>query len=220
MFFQDALIVVPTATADADSVDVEVLVKDVFSIGVGLGIGGTQKFKFELKEENLGGSGTKLAASTLIDDKRTPRTGFGAELVRRNIRGTFINWSLGFKNYANAFNSNRNEEQTFYAKFEKPLASQYLRWMGSLDIAYNQTSNCYVSDSLYKADFRYGYLLTDGWMAYNFGARKLQYRNARNPVRAFIAVRAILAAQDTGSGEAAAGEGQPAEVVSALPQTA
>lgn len=191
-FIQDALILVEKQNASGDSVDVVVMVKDVFSIGIGLGIGGTQKFRFELKEENLTGTGTKIAASTLVDSKRNPNWGFGAELVRRNIRGSFVNWTLGFRNYANAFNSNRNEETYVYTRFEKPLASQFLRWMGSFEAAYNKTNNYYLPDTSYFNDYRYSFYQLDGWAAYNFGVGRLRYDKApRSGVRKFLAVRAF-----------------------------
>ncbi len=189
VYIQDAVIVVERVKGTADSVDVLVIVKDVFSLGVGLGVGGTQKFRFELKDENIGGTGSKIGASTLWDNKRNPVFGLGAEFLKRNAGGSFINWNLGFKNYNNAFNSNRNEEHTYYLHVEKPLATQYLRWMGALDIAYNKTSNAYLNDSLYKDTYKYSYYNIDGWFAYNFGAGKLMYSAPKSNVRKFLAFR-------------------------------
>jgi hypothetical protein len=189
VFIQDALIVVDRISGVPDSVDLIVLVKDVFSFGGGVGISNTKKFRLEVKEENLGGTGAKIAFTTLYDDIRNPRHGFGAEFIHRNIRGSFINWSMGFQNYRNAFNSGRSEENYYYVRFEKPLVSQYLPWMGALDITYNKTSNAYLADSLYRNDYRYSYYNFDGWFAYNFGARKLMYKNLKTTARKFIAIR-------------------------------
>jgi len=189
VYIQDAVIIVKRTPDDISAVDILVMIKDVFSFGPGVGIGGTKKYKLELKEENLGGTGTKVAASTLYDGNRQPKFGWGAEFLRRNVRGSFVNWGMGFKNYNNAFNSNRNEENIYYVKIEKPLVSQYLRWMGSFDISFNKTSNNYLSDSLYKSDFKYSYYNIDGWFAYVFGSRKRMYSNIKSITRKFIAVR-------------------------------
>ena len=190
-FIQDAVIVVQKIMDAADSVDLLVLVKDKFSIAPGLGVSGAKKYKLELKEENLGGSGSRIAASSFFDNDRKPKFGFGAEFLQRHIGGSFINWGVGFKNYSNAFNSNRNEESAYYIRVEKPLVSQYLRWMGALDLSYNKTSNFYLTDSLYQSDFRYSYYNIDGWLAYNFGAGKMKYKSLKSTVRNFLALRVI-----------------------------
>ena len=189
VYIQDAVIIVKRAQDNFDAVDILVMIKDVFSFGPGVGIGGTKKYKLELKEENLGGTGTKIAASTLYDGNRRPRFGWGAEFLQRNIKGSFINWGMGFKNYNNAFNSNRNEESIYYVRLEKPFVSQYLRWMGSMDLSFNNTSNAYVSDSLYQSDFKYSYYNIDGWFAFIFGSRKRLYTNIKSTARKFIALR-------------------------------
>lgn len=190
IFFQDALLIIDNVKGAWDSVDVVVLVKDVFSLGGGVGISNTKKFRLEVKDENVGGTGSKVALSTLYDDVRSPRHGYGAEFIQRNIRGSFVNWSIGFQNYRNAFNSGRSEENIYYVHFEKPLVSQYLPWMGTLDLSYNKTSNDYVSDSLYYSDYRYSYYNIDGWLAYNFSAKKLMYKNLKSTARKFVALRA------------------------------
>jgi len=191
VYLTDAVIIIKKVPNAVDSVDVLVLVKDVFSFGPGMGVGGTKKYKLELKEENLGGTGTRVAVSTLFDDKRDPKFGWGAEFLQRNVRGSFINWGMGFKNYNNAFNSNRNEESIYYLNVEKPFVSQYLKWMGALDLSFNKTNNAYLGDSLYNSDFKYSYYNIDGWFAYIFGSRKLMYTNLKSTTRKFIALRAF-----------------------------
>ncbi len=191
VFIQDAVIIVRRVKDDNDLVDILVMVKDVFSFGPGLGVGGTKKYKLELKEENLGGTGTRVAVSTLFDANREPKFGWGADFLQRNVRGSFINWGMGYKNYNNAFNSNRNEESIYYLRIEKPLVTQYLRWMGSFDLSVNKTSNAYLGDSLYQSDFKYSYYNIDGWVAYIFGSRKLMYTNLKSASRKFIALRAF-----------------------------
>jgi hypothetical protein len=191
-FVQDAVIVVKKSATDPAAVDVMVLVKDVFSFGPGLGIGGTKKYRFELKEENLAGTGTRLAFNTLFDDIRNPSWGFGADLLKRNIRGSFINMNLGFKTYDNAFNTDRNEEQEYYIRFDKPLISQYLNWYGGLEASYNRSTNVYnIKDSIFQNQNRYTYHNIDGWIAWNFDARRLRYKNQSSGILKALAVRAF-----------------------------
>lgn len=189
-YIQDALIIVKPANEEG-FVDLTVLVKDGFSIVPGAGIGGTKKYKLELKEQNIAGTGSLIAVSGLYDGDRNPKFGFGADFLQRNIRGSFINWGFGFKNYSKAFTSRRDEENLYYMRFEKPLASQYLYWFGALDLSYNRTSNGYLTDSAYNNTYRYKYYTIDGWAAYNIGAKRLKYKNKRSPLRKLIALRGL-----------------------------
>lgn len=190
-FIQDAIFRIRRVPDSIDQVDVIVSVKDVFSLGPDAGIGGTQKFNLGLKDENIFGTGSKFGAGVFFDGKRTPHVGYTVDLLQRNIRGSFINWNVGFKTYNNAFNSNRNEESFYYMRFEKPLVTQYLRWLGALEMSYNKTSNGYLSDSLYYSDYRYSFYNIDGWVAYNFGAKKIKHTGVKSTVRKFIALRAF-----------------------------
>jgi hypothetical protein len=189
-YIQDAQILVKP-TNKPDEVDIIVLVKDGFSIVPGAGIGGAKKYKLELKEQNIAGTGSLIAVSSLWDDERSPRFGFSGDFLQRNIRGSFINWGMGFKTYNKAFTSRRDEENLYYMRFEKPLVSQYLRWFGAIDLSYNKTINGYVADSTYKNLYKYKSYNMDGWIGYNIGARRQMLKNKMNPLRKLIAIRTV-----------------------------
>lgn len=215
-YIQDALIIVKP-TDEEGIVDLTVLVKDGFSIVPGAGIGGTKKYRLELKEQNVAGTGSLIAVSGLYDGDRNPKFGFGADFLQRNIRGSFINWGFGFKNYSKAFTSRRDEENLYYMRFEKPLASQYLSWFGAFDLTYNRTSNGYLSDSAYKDTYRYKYYTVDGWVAYNIGAKRLKYKNKRSPLRKLIAIRGIYQYfNDVPAKEAVANDGRFSKTLGVL----
>ncbi|MES2849078.1 MAG: hypothetical protein V4685_08480 [Bacteroidota bacterium] len=189
-YIQDALIIVKP-TDQPDAVDIEVRVKDGFSIVPGAGIGGAKKYKLEIKEQNIAGTGSLIAVSSQFDNDRKQKFGFGGDFLQRNIRGSFINWGFGFRNYNKAFTSRRDEENLYYMRFEKPLASQYLKWFGAIDLSYNNTKNGYLPDSAYNALIKYKYYNIDGWIGYNIGARRLKYKNKRSPLRKLIAIRGL-----------------------------
>lgn len=190
-FIQDAIFRIRRVEGSTDQVDLVVVVKDVFSLGPDAGIGGTTKFNFGVKDENFAGTGSKLGAGIFFDGKRRPHVGFNAEYINRNIKGSFINWTMGVKTFNNAFNSNRNEENYYYIRFEKPLVSQYLRWLGTLELNYNKTNNGYLTDSLYLSDYRYSFYNVDAWIAYNFGTQRLRYTGIKSTTRKFLALRAF-----------------------------
>ncbi len=190
-YIQDARIFVVNVPGSTAMVDVIVITKDVFSIGGNFSLSGTKRAKVGIREENAGGSGSKVSVSTFYEKDRRPNFGYGAEVIKRNIKGSFIDLKLGFQNYKSAFNSGRSEETYLYAQFEKPLVSPYMPWVGSLEMSVNKTSNAYIKDSVYQSDYRYKYFNTDAWFGYNFGRRRLMSQNKADRLRKLIAVRAF-----------------------------
>ncbi len=188
-FIQDARFQVVPDENSPDSVDLVVITKDVFSLGGRASVSSTKRSELRLYDENIFGSGDEISLSGILDLDRSPKTGFAAEYIRRNIKGSFINWTTGFKTFTPAFNSGRKEEITLYTRFDKPLVSPYFGWTGSLEIAFRKTQNAYIADSVYKRDFKYEYYNADGWMGYNLGARKLLLKNTSSRLRKFIGLR-------------------------------
>lgn len=190
-YLQDALIVVDTIAENRYMVDVKVIVKDVFSFGGGADISGTNRFRIDVKEENLGGTGSRLLLTTLYEAERSPTMGFGAEFLKRNIKGSFINFTAGFKSFNNAISSGRSEESSLYFIFDKPFISPYMRWLGGFDFSVNKTKNSFVNDSLYQRQFRYNYQKADGWIGYRFGGNKTRWSKQDGRTRAFAAIRGL-----------------------------
>jgi hypothetical protein len=188
-FIQDARFQVVPAENSKDSVDVVVITKDVFSLGGRASISSNKRGELRLYDENMYGSGNEFSLSGLLDLDRSPRTGFAAEYIRRNVAGTFINWTTGFKTFTPAFNSGRREETTIYTRFDKPLVSPYFGLTGSLELAYRKTQNAYLADTVYKRDFKYEYYNADGWIGYNLGAKRLLLKNTGSRLRKFIGLR-------------------------------
>ncbi len=189
VYIQDARILMEAVPGSIDSVDVIVITKDVFSIGGNVSVNGVDRLKLGVKEENSGGSGSKIAVSTFYERDRKPNFGYGAEIIKRNIKGSFIDWSIGFQTYKNAFNSGRGEETYVYTHFEKPLVSLYIPWIGAADLSFSKTSNAYLKDSLYQSDYKYAYYNADVWFGYNFCNKKLLVENMSKRVREFVAIR-------------------------------
>ncbi|MEP6712453.1 MAG: hypothetical protein ABJA37_08565 [Ferruginibacter sp.] len=189
-FLRDALIVVFNAVDSKDSVDVVVLTRDVFSLGGSGSLNSISRAKVEAKEENLNGTGNRLAIALLFDQKRTPKFGVGSEYINRNIKGSFISWTTGFTSFNNEIISGLHEEKRYYTSLEKPLVSRYSEWTASLGISYNSTDNAY-NDSLYHSDFKYSYSNIDIWGGYNIGARNRKERDSEKRLRHFVAMRSF-----------------------------
>jgi len=80
-------------------------------------------------------------------------------------------------------------KKLIYSHLERPLVSPYIPWVGALDIALNKTKNNYLTDSLYNSDFKYSYRNFDVWFGYNFGSKRLFYKNTKTRVRKFVSLR-------------------------------
>ncbi|RYD76678.1 MAG: hypothetical protein EOP53_14285 [Sphingobacteriales bacterium] len=191
-YLRDAIIKVTPAEDSNDSVDVIVLTRDVFSIGGKLSVSSADNADAEISEENFAGSGNKLTLLGLYDKERKPNYGIGAEYMHRNIRGSFINWANGFQTYRSAFNSGREEERSVYTKLERPMVSRYTTFTGALEVSYNETNNSYISDSLYKSDFKYSYFNADFWIGYNFSRKRSKLKDEANELRHFVAFRSFF----------------------------
>jgi hypothetical protein len=187
-YLQDAKIVIKEIEDEYDSVDVAVLYKDLFSISGTVEASGNALF-LQGQDDNLSGNGDRLQVSTLVDNKRLPKTGLGAEYLKRNIRGSFINFTLGYQSINPTFNSGRREETMFYSKLELPLVTPYYLWTGAIEIYSRFTKNNYDSDSLYKSDFKYGNTSFDGWAGYNVTAKKQLHELAFRKPKQFLAIR-------------------------------
>lgn len=189
-FVQDALIVV-----DSDSLsifaDIIIVTKDVFSLGGSVRISGTDRAQITVRDENVLGTGNKLEYSSLYDTERSPRHGTGASFTQRNIKKSFINWSIGFKTFNPAFNSGRLEEKSSYTILEKPLVSRYDAWTGAAAFSFNETNNAYMGDSVYRNEFRYKSVNADMWAGYNIGHKNARENDSEKRLRHFVAMRSF-----------------------------
>ena len=191
-YIQDARIVVAFAENSIDSVDVIVLTKDVFSLGGKLKIDDRTRGRIEIQEENVAGTANRIFISGLYDEARTPVKDFSAELTKRNIAGSFIDWTAGFSNFAPSFSSSKREVTTFYSRITKPLVTPYIPSTGALEAAYYATNNGYSSDSLYKSDLKYRYYNIDGWLGYSLDSKRALYANKEIRVHKFAALRSFI----------------------------
>jgi hypothetical protein len=196
VYIQDARILLAAVPGSTDLVDVTVISKDVFSIGGSLNVSGVDRVRASIKEVNVGGSGSQLSVSGFYEKGRNPPLGYGAEYIRRNMKGSFIDWTVGFLTYNSAFNSGRNEESYVYTHFSRPLVSLFIPWIGEAEFSINKTNNYYyLKDSLYNTDFKYGYYNLDAWVGYNIGHKKLAIEGVNedmtNRVRKFVAIRGL-----------------------------
>ncbi len=190
-FIQDARIIIDFSENSTDSVDVLVITKDVFSMGAKLKIDDQTRGRIEIGDDNIAGSATRLMLGGLYDETRNPQKAFAAELLRRNIGGSFIDWTAGFSNYSPSYSTGKWEETKMYTRIDKPLVTPFIPTTGSLEGGYYKSANTYTPDSFYKANEQYEFYNIDGWFGYSLDNRKRLYNNREIRIHNFIAVRAF-----------------------------
>ncbi|MEO5984879.1 MAG: hypothetical protein ABIP80_05200 [Ferruginibacter sp.] len=189
-YLQDARIILFDNAEDSSTVDVVVITRDVFSLGGRFSTSPFDYVKAEIKEENLAGTGSKLSVSGLYDKARSPKSGVGAEFIKRNVKGSFVNFTLAYNTFNNSFSSLRKEATRIYSAVSLPFVSRFSRWTGMLEWEFNESHN-YYNQKLFDSNYRYRYLRSDLWAGYNMGARRKWLDNNMNRLRHFIAVRSF-----------------------------
>jgi hypothetical protein len=190
-FLQEAHIEVKNVKGSPDSVDVIVYTKDVLSIGGSLALRNSESGRIEVREDNFMGWGDRLEFQTLYDKTRHDNFGFGAEYIKRNILGTFIEGSGGYINFHPAFNSGRNEETIGYIRMIKPLVNPYMRFTYAVSAEVHSTANMFNSDSVYHQNLKYKYRTYDAWAGWNISAKNIGRANEFERLRFLVSVRAM-----------------------------
>lgn len=190
-FLQEAHIMVKPVKESPDSVDVFVYTKDVLSVGGSADIHDSQSGRLEIREDNFGGWGDRLALQGLFDQERNQHFGFGAEYIKRNILGTFIDGSGGYLNFSPAFSSRRSEESLGYLRLVKPLVNPYMHWTYAISAETHATTNMFSTDSIYHNTLRYKYRVYDAWAGLNLSTRHIGASNEFEKLRFLVSARLL-----------------------------
>ena len=197
-YLQDAKILVRQNDEYPDQVDVTVVCKDVFPVGGSADLGSAKTLNFEINDDNLVGTGDRIALANLIDLDRNPKYGLSAQYLKRNIKGSFIDLSAVYSNINPAFNSGRRDETVIYIRADLPLVSPYRKWTGSYETALRFTNNRYLNDSVFESDFKYRYRVLDAWLGYNIGAKKqLSNVEINKRLKHLLSIRGIYRRYET-----------------------
>ena len=188
-YLKDARIIIEDMEGYENSVKVIVYTRDVFSIGGNLSLYSPDRAKIEIREDNLGGAGHKLSFYGLMDQGRNPKYGYGTDISFRNIKGSFLNFTTGFKTFNPSFSSGRLEENNFYTRLDKQLVSRYSHWMGAAEFSFGKTTNGFHTDSSYNTYFAYSKQTIDLWIGYNFGSKAKIESDKPGKLRHFVGIR-------------------------------
>jgi hypothetical protein len=190
-YLQDAKILIRNTANSNDRVDVIIVCKDLFPVGGSADLGSEKLLNFEINDDNLAGTGDRIAFRNMVDLDRNPHYGFRAEYLKRNIMGSFVNINIGYSNMEPAFNSGRREETAIFVKANLPLVSPYSTWTGGYESSQRLTTNNYIDDSSYNSDYKYNYRVHDLWVGYNIGAKRHLSEQIANRRKHVLAIRGV-----------------------------
>ncbi|MEO6682035.1 MAG: hypothetical protein ABIN48_04345, partial [Ginsengibacter sp.] len=139
---------------------------------------------------NFAGSGNSAVLFGLYDQNRKNNFGFGGEYIRRNIGGSFVDGKIGYQNFHKSKPGFKNENN-YYLNLSKPLVNRYMNWTYEWNSSFSSTRNLYVSDSLYKSDFRFSYAGFDAWAGHNFDSRLFTEEEEKHELRRLVGMRFI-----------------------------
>lgn len=96
-YVADVRIHVVPLTGQEDEVAVVVEIRDRLPVGARMNARGVDRFEAGLFHANVGGLDVRLAADLHYRQGVTPETGWGGELRKRNMAGSFIDVELGYE---------------------------------------------------------------------------------------------------------------------------
>lgn len=186
-FIQDARIYIDTATATADSVDIIVITKDLWTMGIILTTNPGDWYRISLFDANFLGYGQRLQFFSMHNNERFPHWGGGAAFTKNNVRGTFIDFSIGYSNINNGPRIGPEDEETFYLRLSKPYVLPTSNFIWSMESSLNRSINITNRNVL---DFRnYTCAYGDVWGAYSLSRKRTEERRLRKGEGIYLALR-------------------------------
>ncbi|MDQ3110794.1 MAG: hypothetical protein M3R17_12945 [Bacteroidota bacterium] len=186
-FIQDARIYIDTLTATSDSVDVIVITKDLWTIGLIFSSNPGDWYRYSLFDANFLGYGQRLQVFAIQRFENTPDWGYGVMYSKKNIKGSFIDFSAGYSNMNDITRVGPENEEGFYVRVSKPYLLPTSNFMWSLETSLNRSINLRERDPL---DFKnYTCLYGDAWGAYSLSRKRTEERRLRKGEGIYLALR-------------------------------
>jgi len=186
-FMMDARIFVKPIRNNPDSVDLLVVTRDVFSLGGSVSFNLPTKYQVSLQEINLAGTGQHVRFGQVYDLNRYPHYGYEGFYQVINIKGSFIDASVGYTNINTGISTGNENENSVYFKLNRALYQPFARLAGAIELSENTSKNVYQKpDSIFA---QYKYRVQDYWLGYSFGHERLRNDLRENRKRKFVALR-------------------------------
>jgi len=165
-FILDSRIIV-TPVDGTDSADLTVITRDIFSIGGTFGGSFPTAPRLGVYDANVDGRGQRIEFTALIDQDRSPKSGYSLLYRKSSIMGSLANLELRYTELNNGYSFGDENEYAFLVRLNRPLVSPYSRLAGGAEVSRNWSENVFKKqDSLF---LDYHYKVVDTWVGYNIG---------------------------------------------------
>ncbi|WP_276371685.1 hypothetical protein [Chryseolinea sp. H1M3-3] len=188
-FILDARIFVKPISKSSDSVDLLIVTRDVFSLGGSVSTSLPGKYRIRIRDINIAGLGHYVQVGQIYDQRRTPRYAYEGFYQINNIKGSFIDASLGYTKLNRGISVGNENERSVYFKLSRALYQPFARFAGAIEYSDNLSRNVYSeADSTFS---RYHYRIQDYWIGYSIGHKRLPKNLRENRNRTFLALRSF-----------------------------
>lgn len=188
-FVMDARIYVKTISTSSDSVDLLIVTRDVFSLGGSFSADLPGEYRARIREINLGGLAQRLQVGQIYEQRRTPRYAYEGFYQMNNIKGSFIDASMGYTKLNRGISIGNENERSLYFKLSRELYQPFARFAGAVEFSDNISRNVYSEpDSTFS---QYHYRIQDYWLGYSIGQKRLPQSLRENRNRTFISLRSF-----------------------------
>lgn len=188
-FIKDARIFVVPIVEYPDSVDLLVITRDLFNLGGAFVPKLPAKYSINIEDINLAGMGHQVQAGYSQEVSRTPRYGYEVFYKVTNIKGTFLDASVGYTQLNSGISIGHENERSLYFKLSRDLYQPFARLAGALEFSNNISRNVYKEPE--RTFSQYHYQLQDYWIGYSFGFKELPKNLKENRNRTFVALRRL-----------------------------
>jgi hypothetical protein len=158
-FIKDVCFMVDQDSLDSSMVDLTVVTKDVFAFGLRARFRSIDSGELEMYNQNIWGAGHQISAAAVTSVNEEPNIGFEGFYSVNNIRGHFVNLTLG---YADTY---WREGLLFNA--EKQFLRTNTRWGGGMTFYRLFRSDRFYENTAIEVD-SLDYRSFDTWSGYSF----------------------------------------------------
>ena len=179
-FIKDVKFLINPDSLNSGLVRITVLTKDVFSFGVTGSASGLSTATFELYNQNIFGAGHQIAVGMVGHLHREPYLGFETFYRIPNIKGKFINLSVGF--------SYTYRKEGFSFNIEKEFLTASTKWGGGIS-ALRLTHSDRISelDPVRLDDAPLNFTYFQSWGGRTFQFNPGSYNNSQFTISGFMA---------------------------------
>ncbi len=178
-FIKDVKFLLHADSLNPEQVEVTVLTKDVFSLGITGSTSGLNTATFAVYNQNIFGAGHEISVGMVGHLHREPYLGFETFYKIHNIKGKFIDFSVGF--------SNTFRKEGFSLKMDKEFLTPTVKWGGGISaLRLTRSDRITENDPVRLEAFPLNFYLLEGWAGRTFQLNNGQFNQSQLVVSANI----------------------------------